>query len=144
MGRCHMIYHQCPKVYVHITDTASNNAGWAPTMVKNNIISGGPATKDELHQDIRPCWSYKDDLAVIDGVVMRGRCIIVPEVLKQLALHHLHVNHTGIEKTKLLVSEPKYWVNINNDLENYIKNALHVLSSSKHRLGKKTCIMTSL
>ena len=66
---------------VHITDTVSNNAGWALTMAKNNIISGWPATKYQLHQDIRPYWLYKDDLAVIDGVVMKGRCIIVPEVL---------------------------------------------------------------
>ena len=49
----------------------------------NNIISGWPATNDQLHQDIKPYWSYKDDLAVIDGIVMKGRCIIVPEVLKQ-------------------------------------------------------------
>ena len=54
--------------------------------LKNNIILGWPATKDQLHQDIRLYWSYKDDLAVIDGVVMKGRCIIVPEVLKQQAL----------------------------------------------------------
>ena len=33
-------------------------------------MSGWPDTEDQLHQDIRPYWSFKDDLAVIDGVVM--------------------------------------------------------------------------
>ena len=47
--------------------------------LKNNIISGWPAKKDQLHIDIRPYWSYKDDLAVIDGIVMKGRCIIIPK-----------------------------------------------------------------
>ena len=46
--------------------------------LKNIIISGWPATRYQLHIDIRP----KDDLAVIDGVVMKGRCIIIPEGLK--------------------------------------------------------------
>ena len=37
------------------------------------IITGWPSIKDELHSDLRPYWSYRDDLAVIDGVVMKGR-----------------------------------------------------------------------
>ena len=67
-------------------------------MFKNIIISGWPTTKDQLHLNIRPYWSYKDDLTVIDGIVMKGRCIIIPEVLKQQALDQLHFNHMGIEK----------------------------------------------
>ena len=39
-------------------------------------------------------------MAVIDGVIMKGRCIIVPEVLKAQVLDQLHINHTGIEKNK--------------------------------------------
>ena len=69
-------------------------------MSKNIIITGWPSTKDQLHIDIRPYWSYKDDLAVIDGVVMKGRCIIIPQDLKQQVLHQLHLNHMGIKKTK--------------------------------------------
>ena len=91
-----------------------------------------------------PYWSYKDDLAVMDGIVMKGRCIIVPEVLKHQALDQLHVNHMGIKKTKLLACESIYWVNINNDIENYMKNVVHVLSSSKHSPRKKPYIMTFL
>ena len=60
-------------------------------------------------------WSYKDDLAVIDGVVMKGRHIIVPQEMKQQVLDELHVNHMGMEKTKLLLCKSVYWVNINND-----------------------------
>ena len=41
--------------------------------LKSFIIAGWLSTKDELHSDLRPYWSYRDDLAVIDGVVMKGR-----------------------------------------------------------------------
>ena len=88
--------------------------------LKNNIISGWPATKDQLHLNIRPYWSYKDDLAVIDDIIMKGRCIIISEVLKQQVLDQLHVNLMGIKKIKLLVHESIYWVNIINDIENYV------------------------
>ena len=66
--------------------------------LKNIIITGWLNTKDQLHINIRLYWSYKDYLAVIDSVVMKGRCIIIPESLKQWALDQLHVNHMGSEK----------------------------------------------
>ena len=71
--------------------------------LKNIIITGSLSTKDELHIDIRPYWSYRDDLAVLDGVVMKGRCIIVQAELKQQVLDQLHLNHMGIKKTKLFM-----------------------------------------
>ena len=112
-------------------------------MFKNIIISGWLTTKDQLHIDIRPYWSYKNDLAVIDGIVMEGRCIIIPKGLKQQALDQLHVNHMEIEKTKLLVCESIYMVNINNDIENHVKIVAHVLSSSKHSPRRRQYTITS-
>ena len=53
---------------------------------------------------------------------MKGRHIIIPQDLKQQVLDQLHVNHMGIEKTKLLMCKTVYWVNINNNIENHVKN----------------------
>ena len=52
---------------------------------------------------------------------MKGRCIIIPQELKQQVLDPQHLNHTGIEKKKLLTYESVYWVNVNNDIENHVK-----------------------
>ena len=41
-------------------------------------------------------------MAVIDGIIMMGRHVIISEILKTQALDQLHINHIGIEKTKLL------------------------------------------
>ena len=49
--------------------------------LKNIIITGWLSTKDQLHIDIRPYWSYRHNLAVIDRVVMKGRHIIIPAEL---------------------------------------------------------------
>ena len=90
--------------------------------LKNFIISGWPDTKDELHADLRPYWSYRGELVVIDGIILKGRHIVIPGSLKQQVLAQLHTNHMGIEKTKLLAHELVYWSNINADIESYIKN----------------------
>ena len=89
--------------------------------LKTFIIAGWPHTKDELQTDIRPYWPYRDELAVIDGVLLKGRCIIIPNSLKQQVLTQLHLNHMGIEKTKLLAHESVFWHNINAYIEAYIK-----------------------
>ena len=41
--------------------------------LKSFINAGWLSTKDKLHGDLRPYWSYRGNLAVIDGVVMNGR-----------------------------------------------------------------------
>ena len=106
--------------------------------LKNIIITGCPNTKDQLHIDIRPYWSYKDDLAGIDGIDMKGRCIIIPKDLKQQVLDQLHVNHMGIIKMKLLAHESVYWVNINNDIENYVKKCSMCLEFQQIQPKEKT------
>ena len=97
--------------------------------LKNIIITGWPSTKDKLHSNLRLHWSYRDDLAVIDGVVMRGRQIVVPAELKQQVLDQFHLNHMGIKKTKLLMHELVYWVDINTDIEKHIKSCNTCLKS---------------
>ena len=90
--------------------------------LKSFIITGWPSTKDKLHIELKPYWSYRDKLAIIDGVMLKGRHIAIPTTLKQQVLVKLHTNHMGIEKTKLLTYESVYWPSINVDIKKYIKN----------------------
>ena len=52
--------------------------------------------------------------------MMKGRRIIIPVSLHKRALDQLHVNHMGIDKTRLLVCESIYWINMDDDIENAI------------------------
>ena len=61
-------------------------------------------------------------MAVINGVILKGRCEVIPESLQNMPLEQLHASHMGIEKTKLLACESIYWTNINDDIEKHIKN----------------------
>ena len=98
--------------------------------LKNFIISGWPDMKDELHADLRPYWLYRGELAVIDGIILKGRYIVIPNSLKQQVFNQLHTNHMGIEKTKLLACKSVYWPSINADIENYIKHCAMCLGIS--------------
>ena len=121
MSGCHPELSRHARMCLHRRNTTGIIAGCPPSTTKTFIIAGWPHTKDELHTDIRPYWPYKDKLAVIDGVILEGRHIVIPDRLKQQVLTQLHINHMGIEKTKLLAHESVFWHNINADIESYIK-----------------------
>ena len=52
-----------------------------------------------LHADLKAYWSYRDELAVIDGVILKGRHIIIPTNLRHQILEQLHKPH-GYGKNK--------------------------------------------
>ena len=93
--------------------------------------------KGEMHGDLKPYWTYRDKLAIIDGVVLKGRYIIIPTSLKQQVLDQLHSNHMGIQKTKLLTRESVYWSDINADIEKYTKSCATCLEFSQTQSKEK-------
>ena len=57
----------------------------------------------KIPQEMRPTWTFRHHLAVIDGIILKGKCIIMPKELQEEKLEQLHRNHMGIEKkTRLL------------------------------------------
>ena len=58
----------------------------------------------------------KDQLAMIDGIMMKGKRIIIPSQLQK----QLHNNHMDAEKRRLLVCKSVCWLNINTDVQNTV------------------------
>ena len=43
------------------------------------VIQGWPDSKTQLPQDIRTYWAFRENMAVIDVVVIKGKCIVIPK-----------------------------------------------------------------
>ena len=61
------------------------------------VIQGQPESKSQLPWEIRTYWAFRNDMAVTDGVVTKGRCIVILEALQKQVLKQLHVYHMGIK-----------------------------------------------
>ena len=46
--------------------------------LKNQIIKGWPQMRDDCPFPLRAFWSYRDELSILDGLVLKGTRIIVP------------------------------------------------------------------
>ena len=85
------------------------------------MIHAWPSTKAKVIKEIHQSWPFRDETLVIDLIVMKDRRMIIPASLQKRALDQPHVNHMGIEKTRLLACKSIYWRNIKSKIEYAIK-----------------------
>ena len=84
-------------------------------------INGWPTQKSDLTEEILRCWSFQEELSVINGTIYKGHRIVIPKLMRQEILENLHQSHMGISKTKARARETVYWPNINQHIEMLIK-----------------------
>lgn len=95
--------------------------------VVNFCVKGWPSEKNMLPKNeiVRHFYKLRNELLVSDeGVLYTDDRMIIPKSLKNLALKALHVGHQGVTKTILRAKSAMYWININNDIESFIKCCL--------------------
>ena len=83
--------------------------------------------------------SFRNGIASIDGIAIKGRRIILPTLLQDKEINHLYINYMAIQKARMLAHKSIYLINMNSDIEAVMKNAPHVLIMRPHDPRKKKC-----
>ena len=91
------------------------------TTLKNMVLKGWPDRRDECPEILKPYWTYRDELSVLDGLVLKGTRIIIPNSCREDVLDKVHEGHFGIERTKLRAHDSVYWLQMNHDIEALIR-----------------------
>ena len=65
-------------VCTSIEDTGSNARGCTPAGAEGIHNIGLPHWNEEVDHSMRQYWPIRSELAIIDGIVMRGKRIIIP------------------------------------------------------------------
>ena len=89
--------------------------------LKHQIIKGWPHSRNECGKNLQDFWNYRDELSVLDGLVLKGSHIVIPESCRDEILDQLHEGHFGTDRTKLCARDSVYWPNINKDIECLVK-----------------------
>ena len=63
------------------------------------IMKGFPLMRDECHDAIKPYFNFREELTVVDGLILKGKHIVIPSKLRQSCLTRLHIAHMGVNKT---------------------------------------------
>ena len=86
-----------------------------------HIVNGFPTSIQELHQEVRPYWSFGDELSIEDGILLKGSRVVIPSSLQESYLDKIHEGHQGITRCTQHAKSSIYWPGINKDIENKVK-----------------------
>ena len=68
--------------------------------------------------------NVKEELSLRDGVILRGRRLVLPQSLQREAVELAHAGHQGMVKTKRLLREKLWFPSIDKMVENRIKTCI--------------------
>ena len=81
------------------------------------ITEGWPKDTKSVPTPARDFWSYRDELTIQNGIILKGQQVLIPEAVREDILQQLHASHLSIEKTRRLARESVFWPGINKDIE---------------------------
>lgn len=81
------------------------------------INKGFPEKGRDLPYQIRNFWSFRDQLSIEDGLILKGNQVVIPESLKSEYLDRLHSSHQGITRTQQRAKSCIYYPGIYKDIE---------------------------
>ena len=69
-------------------------------ILRQYIQDGFPENKADCAESVQDYFNFREESAVIDGLIVKGCHVIIPSALQNEALRLLHSSHMGIVKTK--------------------------------------------
>ena len=60
------------------------------TRFARHVTEGWPTKRDQIPADVKPYWSYKEDLSIINGILLKGERLIIPSSMRKEVLKQLH------------------------------------------------------
>ena len=92
-------------------------------MLKELIIQGWPKDIKQCPLPLHSYWNYRDELSIVDGIVVKGSHIIIPTTLlsQQNTNKILHDDsHLGIDKCIQCAKGSIYWPSITEDIKSIV------------------------
>ena len=95
------------------------------------IKSGWPLNRKHIPKEISPYYTYREERCMLDGLIMKGNQIVVPQLLRNEMKKLLHNGYLGVVKMKGHARETIFWPGLNRDIENITNCCEQCLQKTK-------------
>lgn len=65
-------------------------------------------------------YDRRESLANVDGCILFGERVVIPEKLRSRCLNQLHRGHPGIQRMKAIARSYVYWPKLDDDIASYV------------------------
>ena len=70
-------------------------------LLKHTITQGWPSTIKEVPNVLQPYWTFREELTVEDGLILKSTRIVILTKKLEALLKLIHEGHLGLNKCKL-------------------------------------------
>jgi hypothetical protein len=88
--------------------------------VQSIIQNGWPEKRQQCDSKTLAYWNFRDELSVVDGILLKGEKVIIPKSLQSEMLQKVHTSHLGMEKCKQRARNVLFWPGMAADIEQFI------------------------
>ena len=71
------------------------------SLVMQYVLDGWPGNANECAEPAQPFFTYREELTIVDGLLVKGSRIVIPTDIRHACLETLHTPHLGLQKTLL-------------------------------------------
>lgn len=89
---------------------------------------GWPTKKSDVPLSAKPFWNVRNEIFIVDGILLKDNRIIIPSVWRSDILEKVHTGHLGIEKCKAKARQTIYWPNMSKDIEEMVSRCQDCLT----------------
>ena len=83
--------------------------------LKECVCTAFRVHRKDLPLTLRPYWQIKDDLAIVDDIILFGQRMVIPLAMRNQVMKALHVSHHGQVRTLCRAHQTVYWPNITQE-----------------------------
>ena len=89
----------------------------------------------QVPPEIQAYWTFRVELTIEDGLVLKNTRIIIPTSERNDLLRHIHCGHLDTIKCQLCAKETMSWPDITKDIEDIVQNCETCLkfSANNHK-----------
>lgn len=88
--------------------------------VHHFILHGWPDANTD--SELKPYFSRRDELSVVDGCILWGSRVIVPPQGRDIVMTQLHDTHPGVSRMKSLARSYIWWPGLDSEIESKVRS----------------------
>lgn len=88
-------------------------------------MSGWPKYASDVKPEARELFAVRAELSVSDGLLIRGKRIVIPQTLRDEMLNRIHDGHLGLSKCRKRAQDALWWPGITVHIKKKIEMCAH-------------------
>ena len=82
--------------------------------------SGGWPDKHSVNDAMKPYWSSRGELTVVQNILLKGTRIVIPSSMRLEILDKIHEGHQGIAKCRERAKSSVWWPGLSREIQDLI------------------------